>query len=185
MLNLACGPSVSSAAIAVAIFVVEAGAKPVAALCSYSTWPVDRSVTSAPTWVPRLPDLISPLTLAVTPAAVATPTPDPVDGDPVAARSTLSGRARPCAETDGSWNSASRDGISRATAAPAPIVNKQSSANVSAVIRASRFTVRSPLAVAGPSTGAVTEGIHHIGGTHQSSQAIFPPGRETRPWSLT
>ena len=36
-----------------------------------------------------------------------------------------------------------------------------------------------PFADAGPSTGAVTEGIHHNRGTHQGSEAIIPPGRET------
>jgi len=54
-----------------------------------------------------------------------------------------------------------------------------------AIMRASRFTVCSPSPDAGPSTGAVTEGIHHFRGTHKGSQAIIPPGRETRPWSST
>jgi hypothetical protein len=141
-------------------------------------------VTSAPTRGPRSPDFISPSRLAATPAAVAVP-PWPADGDPVAPASAAPGFARPPADTRGISKSASLGGSRRATAAPAPSVNRHSKPSVSAIIRASRFTVRSPSPDAGPSTGAVTEGIHHNRGTHQGSEPIIPPGREIRLWSST
>jgi hypothetical protein len=140
VVNLEPGPSVSSAAIAVTIFVVEAGAKPTVGLSWYSTCPVERSATSAPTCGPRSPDLMSPSRLAVTPATVAS-LPDPADDEPVAPRKTVPGLATPRGEMVGSWNEASLGGRSRATAAPAPIVKRQSRASANAIIRASRFTV--------------------------------------------
>src|ERR1022692_3214893 len=100
VVNLAFGPSVSSAAIAVASLVVEAGVKPVPGLSSYRTWPVDRFVTSAPTCGPRLPEFISASRLAETPATVATP-PGPVPGEPVTPRSVAPGPARPAWRTCG------------------------------------------------------------------------------------
>src|SRR5258705_7240644 len=101
VVNLAPGPSAPSAAIAVTIFVVEAGARPTVGLSRYSTCPVDRSVTSAPAREPSLPDLMSPSRLALTPAAVASP-PDSADGEPVAPRKTVPGPARPLAQMVGS-----------------------------------------------------------------------------------
>jgi len=108
------GPSTCSAAVATASFAVEAGAKPEAPWRESSTWPDDRSVTTAPTCEPSAAEPSGPDSAAVTPAAVASRLADPAWTVPAAGSGTgLSTGPAPasrCAATVGSRHSASRAG---------------------------------------------------------------------------
>src|SRR5271155_5843169 len=128
-------------------------------------------MTSAPASAPRPPELIRLDSLAATPAGVGE-----AAGTPPAVRAPGSA-PRLAPAISGSSNSASLAGMRRAMAAPAPIVNRQSSASVRAVIRASRFN--HCLRCFPFLQVADTEGIHHNWKARAGNAANQLPGKES------
>ncbi len=177
MVNRAAGPSTSSAATATASFAVEAGAKPAPAWRESSTWPVDRSATSAPTCAPSAPEPSPPASAAATPAGVAAGPERPSRGvAPPAAlvagtgSSTGPASVTPRLATVGSRHSASRAGSMRATVTPAAIVNTMIRASEAIAATRSRGNGSppfgncwSPLGAAGPGPGRHRgNGVNHL-----------------------
>src|SRR5579862_1160870 len=121
VLNRAFAPRTCSAATEVASLVVDAGVYPVAEFSEYSTCPVVRSVTRAPTLLPSAPELSSGVSVLDRPDIV-TPGGGPLIW-PGGGRGAEPGPAGGAGAMLAARHRASRGGSIRATATPAPIVN--------------------------------------------------------------
>ena len=135
----AVGPSTLSAATAVATLAQDAGAAGEVPAWENSTLPVARSVTTAPTWLPRDREA------SRAPSAAARPRLVGASAVAAAGVRTFAGVASGTAATLGICQSASRAGSMAATATPAPHVNTLSIASAASAVSRRRFATTRPL----------------------------------------